>query len=307
MSKKRENGGVHWTTYPKAVGGIIAGGFILISSTVMIGNGINEGRSMRATQEYHETATLINNEVFKEAYQNYDKYIELIAQAIKDSDMNNSSMEVFVAYTNMEENGWISLGDKFTYRDSDFEPTGNLGISVVLGEGVCRNQAFNLFKVFDSLGYDSGVVYGNIYKDIPSDDNPHAVTYVRDGKHIFLYDPTNKTIFLRDVWGHFISIDDKDVKFNPDMYVDNEFNRFDDNLGVYTYFGEDYGSIITYDTRRTRAQEKVDELGDYYKEYEEAYLEYYEEQIAEEKDQYDAVVNKILSLKGEEVIEIEVN
>ena len=307
MSKKSERNGIHWTTYPKAVGGIIAGGFILISSTVMIGNGINEGRSMRATQEYHETATLINNEVFKEAYKNYDKYIELIAQAIKNTDMNNSSMEVFVAYMNMEENGWISLGDKFTYGDSDFEPTGNLGISVVLGEGVCRNQAFNLFKVFDSLGYESGVVYGNLYSDIPSDENPHAVTYVRDGKHIFLYDPTNKTVYLRDVWGHFISIDNEDLKFNPDMFVDNQFNQLGNNLGVYTYFGEDYGSIITYDTRRVRAQAKVDELGDYYKEYEETYLKYYEEQIEQEKDQYDQIVDQILSLKNEEVIEIKID
>lgn len=290
--------------YPKAIGGILASGFLVISSTVFAINTLGEGKDIKDAKEYHETATLVNNEVFKEAYSDYERYIELIARAIKWTDMDNSSMEVFVAYKNMEENGWISLGDKFTYGDPDFEPIGNAGISVVLGEGVCRNQAFNLFKVFDSLGYESGVVYGNVYSSIPSDENPHAVTYVKDGKHVFLYDPTNKTVFLRDVWGHFISIDDENVKFNPSMFMDNQFNCLESNMPVHTYFGEDYGSLITYDTRRSRAQQKVDELEDYYENYERAYLEYYEKQIAAEKDRYDDIVEQILSSRNEEVVEI---
>lgn len=306
MSKGSKKSKMHWTVYPKAFGGLIASGFVVLSSSFFIGNSIKEANDTRESQEYHETATLINNEVFKEAYGNYDKYIELIAQAIKNSDMNNSSMEVFVAYTNMEENGWISLGDKFEYGDSDFEPIGNLGISVVLGEGVCRNQAFNLFKVFDSLGYESGVLYGHAYSTIPSDENPHAVTYVRDGKHVFLYDPTNKTVFLRDVWGHFISIDDENVKFNPSMFIDNQFNCLESNMPVHTYFGEDYGSIITYDTRRARAQQKVDDLGDYYAAYESDYLKYYEEQIAQEKEYYDQIVEQILEVRNEEVVEVKI-
>ncbi|MDE5631056.1 MAG: hypothetical protein K2I70_05595 [Bacilli bacterium] len=303
MAKKNN---VCWYNYPKFIGGLIASGFVVVTSSVFVIKGIDDIVTTRNNQEYYETATLINNQVFEEAYGNYDKYIELIAKAIKESDMNNSSMEVFVAYTNMEKNGWISLGDKFEYGDPDFEPIGNMGISVVLGEGVCRNQAFNLFKVFDSLGYESGVLYGNIYSSLPSDENPHAVTYVRDGKKVFLYDPTNKTVFLRDVWGHFISIDDENIKFNPSMYIDNQFNCLKDNMPVHMYFGEDYGSYITYDTRRTRAQQKVDELGDYYKEYEEAYLEYYEKQIALEKDRYDEIIDQILSVRDEEVVEVKI-
>lgn len=299
MSKKKENTGVRWVAYPQAVGGLLAGGFILVSSAFLVGNMIKEENETKKFQNSYEVATLINDEIFKEAYTNYDEYIDLIAKAVKNSDMNNSSMEVFVAYKNMEENGWISLGDKFTYKDPSFEPLGNAGISVVFGEGVCRNQAFNLFKVFDSLGYESGVVYGNIYTDKPSDENGHAVAYVKDGNHLYLYDPTNKTIFLRDFWGHFVSIDDENIKFYPDMFVDNKFNQLGDNLGVYTYFGEDYGSKVTYRTRRRKAQEKLDGLGDYYKEYEEAYLQYYEELIALEKYEYDSIVEQILAEREE--------
>lgn len=297
---------IHWYDYSKTIGGIVASGFVVLTSSFFIGHTIEEANAVENSKEYHETATLINNEVFKEAYDAYNKYIELIAQAIKNSDMNNSSMEVFVAYKNMEENGWISLGDEFNYGTSDFEPIGNMGISVVLGEGVCRNQTFNLFKVFDSLGYESGVLYGHVYSDVPSDENPHAVTFVRDGKKVFLYDPTNKTVFLRDVWGHFLSIDDENIKFNPSMYIDNQFNYLEDNLPVHLYFGEDYGSKITYDTRRNRAQQKVDELGDYYAIYEAVYLKHYEEQIAAEKEQYDAIVEQILSTKGEEAVQVKI-
>lgn len=306
MSKK-EKDRKEWIIPPRAAATVLVVQLAIMSSLYTI---IRCGQDIKGTkdnQEYQKTATLINNEVFKEAYGSYDTYIDLIAEEINNTNMNNSSMGVFVAYTTLEKNGWISLGDKFTFGDPDFEPIGNPGISVVLGEGVCRNEAFNFFKVLDSLDYDCGIVYGELYEKLPSDGSGHAVTYVKDGKHLILYDPTNKTIFLRDVWGRFISIDNKDLKFNPSIYLDSEFNQLGDNLDVYFYIGEDYGSYITYDTRRTKAEEEVKEYYDYYQEYEQIYLLPYEEQIAEEKDKYDTIVQKILSSKNEKTIVIDID
>lgn len=290
---------------PKSCLAILLSGCLAVVSGKFVSDALKEMKESNENKKSTETATLINNEVFKEVYVDYDKYIELIGGAIKESDMNNSSMEVYVAYQNMQDNGWISLGTEFNYATPAIEPTGNLGISIPTGEGVCRNQAFNLFKVFNALGYESGVVYGNLFgEEIDEEDNIHAVTYVKEDGHLYLYDPTNKTIFLRDVLGRYISIDDENCRFKPNIFIDQEFNPMSAD-SVFKYLKEDYGSIVTYDTRRSRAQAKVDELGYYYAIYEAKYLIPYEKKIVDDLDYYTEEVNRILKEHGESAVKLE--
>lgn len=292
---------------PKSFFTLFLSGCLVLTSGKFIKDAIVEMKNSENNKDRTKTATLINNEVFKEVYVDYNKYIELIGEAIKQSDMNNSSMEVYVAYQNMQDNGWISLGTEFNYSDPVLEPVGNMGITIPTGEGVCRNQAFNLFKVYDALGYECGVVYGNLYEDkVNTDENAHALVYVKEEGHLYLYDPTNKTIFLRDILGRYISIDDENCKFKPNIFIDQEFNPISSD-SVFKYLKEDYGSIVTYDTRRSRAQAKVDALGYYYAIYEAKYLTAYERQIAEDLASYTEEVNRILNEHGESAVELKIN
>lgn len=298
---------IDWFTDPRTVGSILASGVVLISSVALLSSGIKDIKEDNKKEESKQTATLINNEIFEEVYGDYEEYISLIAKAIQDSDMNNSSMEAYVAYQNMQDKGWISYGTEFEREVSLVEPTGNLGVLVPAGQGVCRNVAFNLFKVLDKLGYDAGVVYGKTYVENEApDDTYHALTYVHEGNHLFLYDPMNKTIFLRDVLGRFISIDDERYTFTPLMFLDQEANVLADNE-VYLFLGEDYGSYVTYITRRKKAQDKVDKLGYYYLIYEIQYLKDYEKSIVDSLDSYSEEVNRILKEHGEEAVELKFN
>lgn len=294
---------LEWATAPKIAAGILATGFVLVSSAAFLKSGIAGIKKEAKMVDAKETITVINNEIFKEVYGDYEEYVSLVAKAIDESDMNNSSMEVYVAYQTMLDNGWLSYGDTFTKEDPEIEPTGNIGITVPAGQGMCRNIAFNLFKVFDALGYDAGVVYGYAYEDVVTGDDLHGVTYVREGNHLFLYDPMNNTIFLKDPLGRFISIDDDSFKFAPSMFLDRELNAVASNE-VYLYIGEDYSSNVTYRTRRRRAREKVEKLGYYYSIYEYRYLREYEKSIVDSLDSYSEDVKRLLKERGESAVEI---
>ncbi len=303
---KRKKGVANWLLPLDKVLGIVVGGFVVISASSQIKDSVEEINQAQDAVEAVEVETLINNEIFEEVYTDYDEYVDLIGKAIEESDMNNSSMEAFVAYTNMEKNGWISWGKEFNYGVPEIEPIGNMGISIPTGTGVCRNEAFNMYRVFNSLGYECGVVGGNLYRHRPTEENGHALVYVVDGKHLYLYDPTNNTIFLKDVLGRYICIDDEELKFYPTLCINGKMNLVFFNE-IFASIKEDYGSRITYDTRRDRAQDKIDELGNYYALYEIMYLLPYEKRIVDDLDTYSDIVDQILNDRGEEAVELKFN
>ncbi len=262
-------------------------GVVLLTSYGFIVSSINKSEEMNSEKNAVVQTMLRNEEIFSEQYASYDEYINLIKDEIVNTEMHTSAMDVFAAYSLLQHNGLISLGDDFDFGVADYEVFGNLGMSVITGKSVCRNQAYNLYRVFQALGYDASVSYGELYStNFISGTNNHAVTCVCENGTYYLFDPTNKTIFMRSALGQFISIDCEDDKFYPSPYGDEIFLTLSDNAGLHVYFADDYGSKVTYTTRRKISEKKAEEHAQYYADYENDYLLEIEEQIDADLREY---------------------
>lgn len=266
---------------------LLLGGVILLTSTGFIASALKKSAEMDSEKVTIIETTIRNEELFSEQYDSYGKYIDLIKQEIEATGMHTKAMDVFEAYQLLQNNGLISLGDEFEFGTADYELTGNLGISVITGKSVCRNQSYNLYRVFEALGYDTTVSFGELYSTtFTSGKSNHAVTCVKEDGIYYLFDPTNNTIFLRTALGQFKSIDDEEDKFFPSPYSDEIFSNLDDNAGLHVYMGDDYGSKVTFKTRRNASKNKALEHLEYYTNFESEYLQDIEEEIDSDFREY---------------------
>lgn len=296
------------TNLSKNAASLLLSGALLLTSSGFVISALRKEAEMTAQKETVIAAMIANEKAFSEQYVSYDKYIELIKQEIIDTEMHTSAMDVFAAYCLLQNNGLISLGDEFSFGVADYEITGNMGISVITGKSVCRNQAYNLYRLFEALGYETSVSYGELYTtDFISGNNNHAVTCVHENGIYYLFDPTNNTIFLRTALGQFKSMDRENEKFYPSPYGDEIFSTLSDNAGLHVYFGDDYGSIVTFQTRREKSETKAKQSTGYYADFETKYLEEIEKEIdADFREYFDLETPAIEEIEQPEDIEVKV-
>lgn len=233
-----------------------------------------------------ELAGEISEIAFRDLHASYDEYIKAIAEEIRKTEMDVTITDTFASYLILQSNGCISIGDDFEYADPKFEITDELGVSIVLGEGVCRNQANNLCRVLKELGYTCGVSIGECHTGDATYNANHEVVFVKDSGVVYLLDPTNKTIFLRNMFGQYVSISDENLYFIPQMTDDEKFGYDKDNLPLYMNMDDDYGEIHTYQYRFSNSLEKANSNLEYYFAYEDKNLVIHENNIEDLVDEY---------------------
>lgn len=263
--------------------------------TIMIAYFIIIGKEKADIKEIME----FNEEVFEDLYDDYDIYINLIAKEIEYTHMNDSALDVYASYLNLQYNGLISLGEYFEYQTPDFEPTGKLGISIINGEGVCRNQAENLYEIFKNLEYDCGLISGELYKKgKKTGEVNHKLVYVKEDNIVYLFDPTNKTIFLRNIFGQYVSIENDKYYFAPD-FLYNEMYEDKTSHMLFWYSNNDYAKVHKFRLSFSESFANAEKLIDYYHQYEQEYLLEYEKLISDKiQDYYEKITeNKDSAIK----------
>ncbi len=269
---------------------------LFLSGAVLVKIGLEvtpESRSF--TEEEYKGLVDLSEEDKKIFLAHYQNYIDEIAREIAELGLNKDAITAFGSYVAMQDSGAISR-DGFKTGQSNFEIEGYEGLSITLGNGVCRHQADNLYRVLKRLGYDCGIVHGVIgtEEDIEKKNEQigtaekitgHAVVYVKgeDGTIIFL-DPLYKTIFIQEYQDKWISATNKELYF--EVWKDLDVHNGVYNDEVYNYNGKEKKHRMTWGTRCERALLKGEEYLEYYQEYESNYLLSTERSIEKMVDEY---------------------
>lgn len=220
-----------------------------------------------------------------ELYDSYMEYVDAVANKMSDVTTKRDIVGDFAMYETMLKNGCISYGD-FKYSMPTVEINDFRGASVILGEGVCLNQAHNMADVFTSLGYDAKVVIGKYYNE--GEEKPtyanHAVVYVSDGKFAYLLDPTNDTILLRSSHLMYHSIESQEysiICFEPSIIYYNAHYGFYQSMELLGDFFNDHKKhwdvLKAYKNYKEAYQAYISEFNEFEKEELVEYEEYYNE------------------------------
>lgn len=216
----------------------------------------------------------------------YNRYVDSIAAAIKDNGLAGSVMDAFAAYSLMQEAGYMSLRYGFDYDLPVAELSNNYGISIVYGEGMSRNQSANLCRVLKALGYECGLVWGELTADKRQDEANFMMVYVVDGKDIYLLNPVDSSIYLRDIRGNYHSIyRDQESVFYPIKDADIQAGYSRDNKAFYHNFSDDYSSYLNFKTPFLESLEKAKKKRINFYRYERDTLEKLEEDLIDEIDE----------------------
>ena len=101
---------------------------------------------------------------FESVIEDYEEYTKEVADII-DENSDDNVFAIYGTYLAMQNNGFMSYGNFFspTETDSRVQVFSHLGINVAVGNGVCRHQSDNLYRIFRELGYDCERVTGEGY------------------------------------------------------------------------------------------------------------------------------------------------
>lgn len=255
------------------------GAYFLIDSFILDNLKINEDK------EYNDALRDFNEAAFDSVIKNYDEYVRRAADII-DANSEDNVFAIFGTYLSMQNNGYLSYGDSFNSDDamSDVQVFSHLGINVAVGNGVCRHQSDNLYRIFTELGYDCERVTGEGY--VLDDEQGvinHQVLYIHENGEIYLLDPANRTVFVRCGSDEYVSIMDPNFKFKPRLSSDMTYNYDNFNLGAYFNFEDRSEDLDILRKRLEIYVNAADKLGEVFKAEEENRLNDLE------KDMYDAM------------------
>lgn len=252
----------------------------------------------KKSEKTTETDEIIDEkyEKINTIYNNYFTYVDLIAKKISEVKENRDIIGDFAIYEVILKNGYISYGD-FEYSHPDMYFPNLRGLNVVLGDGVCLNEAHNMADVFKSLGYDARVVPGKYYfKGEEVEDEPnHAVVYVSDGECSYLLDPTNEKVFLKK--SHLLyysteSQEDTICCFEPELSLELTASEEYDSYFILKDIIPDHGKHWLVLKAYKNYKEAADQYLEAFKDYEETTLAEYEEVI---KANYDEVYDMMIT------------
>lgn len=149
-----------------------------------------------------------------------------------------------------------------------------------------RNQSANLCRVLKALGYECGLVWGELTADKRQDEANFMMVYVVDGKDIYLLNPVDSSIYLRDIRGNYHSIyPDQESVFYPIKDADIQAGYSRDNKAFYHNFSDDYSSYLNFKTPFLESLEKAKKKRINFYRYERDTLEKLEEDLIDEIDE----------------------
>lgn len=138
-----------------------------------------------------------DEETYAEAITYYDEMIEKTAQFFQENGVA-SPEDCFELYTKLLWNGYFSKDDNYTYNTSeDIKINGNLGIQIVMGSGMCKNNEDFFCKLMNKLGYHA---YQTICtRSLKNQEIPmieqilgnHIITIVETEEKNYYFDTTN--------------------------------------------------------------------------------------------------------------------
>lgn len=209
------------------------GTYVLFDSFILDNFKINEEKG------FNDTLRNFNEAAFESVIDDYDEYVREAASII-DANSSDNVFAIYATYLSMQNKGYLSYGNSFNPDGdkSDIQVFSHLGINVALGNGVCRHQSDNLYRIFKELGYDCERVTGEGYvSDGQQNVTNHQVLYIYENGEIYLLDPANNTIFVRCGKEGYVSIMDPNFKFEPRLSTDMTYNY--DNANYWVYFNSE--------------------------------------------------------------------
>lgn len=146
---------------------------------------------------YNQYAMEKAEETYEETIAYYDEMIEQTSQFFKENGVL-SPEDCFELYTKLLWNGYFSKNGTYTYSTSEkVDIDGNLGIQIVTGSGVCRNNEDFFCKLMNQLGYQAYQVVCT--RSIKNQEIPiieqilgnHVITIVETEEKNYYFDTTN--------------------------------------------------------------------------------------------------------------------
>lgn len=98
-----------------------------------------------------EVVHALEKKLYGETIDAYEKFVNKIVGLLQTLDLNNS-IEYSLALSRLIKNGFLSYNLEFESKEPEVEIQRNLGISVVCGEGCCRNISDLHNDVLSKLG-----------------------------------------------------------------------------------------------------------------------------------------------------------
>lgn len=227
----------------------------------------------------------------------YNEYIQAVAEFIRYYGMDDDPLKVYKLYATLLNSGYLSINNWFISEESDYELINNYGITIPLGEGVCRNKVDGLCDVYEALGYDVSFVTGEFTTKRETGKVNHALVCVRDGNIIYLVDPTNNEIFLHTWDGLWKSIFTDNLVFYLSPSKDDVCGIQEKNQDLYNYTSNDYKDREYYIDKIRSIQEDIDDQYVDFSLYEKLNLQKYEENFIKEFDYHINEINKKMGLK----------
>ena len=202
--------------------GVVIAGLVVTIIIVANKNGLINLPNFTDETDSNELEEETNSDLHRELFDNYQEYVEKVANEIRLVQRDGSITDVFAAYEYLEENGLISIGNDFSHEHVGYEIAENYGINVATGSALSRNQANNFMNIAASLGYEVHLVNGSLYIDEEkTSEVNHCLCYSVIDDHAILIDPANRTIFLKDGF-IYRSIDKNYLLFKPNLIYDKE-------------------------------------------------------------------------------------
>ena len=260
---------------------------LIVSTCKSYGDKVNELKNMYTDAKTYDEIDENNMIYLGDTLDVYNDYIESVAKCIKLCHLDENVFDVYNAYTLMQDSGYLSVGDTFKTEIPQNEILNHYGLSIIFGSGVCRNQADNLRNVLVSLGYNAGLAFGELYTGFSKNQTNHAVVYViTDEENIYLLDPTNHAIYLRNTNGRFVNMFNEEVKFILSPDYDKIIGEFDNNQELYEFKESNYDREIIINDKYQASLDKVAKFGNILGIYEEHFILENEEHFVDEFNDY---------------------
>lgn len=250
--------------------------------------------------ELNDSIREFNEVVFSSILDDYEAYTEEVANII-DENADDNIFAVYAAYLFMQNNGYMSYGTKFNngIDNPSAEIFSHLGINVAVGNGVCRHQSDNLYRVLTNLGYECERVTGEGYVGEEQGVTNHQVVYVEEKGYVYLLDPANNTVFVRCGSEEYISITNPNFKFMPRLSTDMAYGYDNNNYRVYVNLDNRIHDLEILQSRLDMYFGKAEELKTEFIAAEAIRLSQYESVINQTMQEYEELIEEIEQKKLE--------
>ena len=137
---------------------------------------------------------------YKNILENYDLFIEEAAKLIKSLKLD-SSLDTSLAIGYLIKNGYLSYNKEFNTEDTTIELLNKEGISIIAGEGCCRNFSDMQKSIMDKLGFKTKKFYcyqqDSLLASPKNEEANHVLNLIQYKDNIYGIDIYNHNLLYR--------------------------------------------------------------------------------------------------------------